>query len=401
MAVTFTQSPEPFTPSDNPVVWVFSSDEFAQPNFSFYVEVYVNGVLYSPHLIFPEFNGDTAHFDAEENKISNVICSKPVPDTSAFSFSAANNAEIYIKVYEQYGDPATLHGSETSTTVTVFKAALKDVDFNIYDSFDYEWRWPLSPRAVPLFMTFSPRLEQVYCALNENYWLMFLSDENDLDVKISLYDSAGALIVEDTLTTVAAANKLILINMSPALIITTSAVIDSADFASCAYYTATMVDGDIHHLSESFKIYYNQDCDLYETKRLHFLSTLGGIDAYSFTKANDTGRDITRYSYVKQLGGFDNTGAWVNDLYQGRGGDYLTTSRGRLRINSDYITQGIQNWLVDELCESPLILIETNSGSNLSRAKILTTNTLVKKNSQGNLIQEFIELDTLDNRKSS
>jgi hypothetical protein len=42
MAITFNQIPQVLTPSDNDVMFVFTSNQSAQPNFEFKVEVLVN-----------------------------------------------------------------------------------------------------------------------------------------------------------------------------------------------------------------------------------------------------------------------------------------------------------------------------------------------------------------------
>ena len=52
MALTIHDTPVNYTPSGNPVVWTFSSDQTAQANFSYLVEVYVGGTLRGRQQIF-------------------------------------------------------------------------------------------------------------------------------------------------------------------------------------------------------------------------------------------------------------------------------------------------------------------------------------------------------------
>ena len=65
MAVIIEQEPQDYTTSDNPVTWVFSSDQTAQSNFYFLVDVQVGLTSYTTveeHRVYPESN-DNAHFD--------------------------------------------------------------------------------------------------------------------------------------------------------------------------------------------------------------------------------------------------------------------------------------------------------------------------------------------------
>ena len=75
MAVTIQQVPQLYTPSDSPIMWRFSSNQTGQANFSFLVEVYIDAVLDSRHIIFPEV-GIYAHFDASERLKASVQASK-------------------------------------------------------------------------------------------------------------------------------------------------------------------------------------------------------------------------------------------------------------------------------------------------------------------------------------
>ncbi len=54
MAITIVNEPSPFWPICNDVEWVFKSDETAQPNFSFTIELYIEGALHSTHEVYPE-----------------------------------------------------------------------------------------------------------------------------------------------------------------------------------------------------------------------------------------------------------------------------------------------------------------------------------------------------------
>ena len=116
MAVTINQSPSTdFLLSGNPVIWVFSSDQTAQPNFSYYVEVYVDAVLNSSHQVFPE-SGIYGKFDASQ--IAESELTAPQYPTDINGIDAGFN-RINIKVYERYGTTPTLQASSTSNACLI------------------------------------------------------------------------------------------------------------------------------------------------------------------------------------------------------------------------------------------------------------------------------------------
>jgi len=121
VAVTINSSPHLFTPSDNPIIWSFSSDATANTNFSYLVEVYVSGSLTGTHQIYPEV-GIYSHID-----VSDIV--KPmigIPSINQLTIlgNALNNREIYIIVKEYCGTTPTVHSTATSSTINVWKARL-------------------------------------------------------------------------------------------------------------------------------------------------------------------------------------------------------------------------------------------------------------------------------------
>lgn len=397
MAVTITQSPQAVTPSDNPVVWVFSSTQAAQPNFYFFVEVYINGsgTPSSRHVIFVEVNGDTAHFDAEGEKITAYICTNPVPTASTASFSAdaANNATISIKVTEYYGTPATAQASATSSTVRVFKSSLSDDNYVDFDNTDYRFSAPITDKK---FMTFLPREERLDVNVHEeNMFFLINANNNTYDLQVTLYDSNNLSIATDDIRLDTA--HFVLMNAGPRSVIANS-TITLVNFEAAAYYTIKVKSGIT--FGETLTIYLDQ-CNLYETKRLHFLNSLGGIDGFSFTKGNTHNRNITRFGMEKQWGAFNADNEYVFTKDQGREIDYLTNSAGSRQLTSDFITQDIQNWLAAELYETSYCLLEVNEGETLKRVKLTNGQVAYDKASRGELMQAVVDINTSDNRKSS
>jgi hypothetical protein len=131
MAITFNQIPQVLTPSDNDVMFVFTSNQSGQPNFEFKVEVLVNSVVVSQELIFP-LSGGTAYFNVSDT-IKSLYSNPLIPtDISIFNDLLINTGatrSIQLKVTERYGTTIQDEATLTSSAVDVFKASLSDEDW--------------------------------------------------------------------------------------------------------------------------------------------------------------------------------------------------------------------------------------------------------------------------------
>ena len=120
MAITIHDTPQTYTPSDNPVVWTFSSNQTAQNNFAYLVDVYINDTLVAEsELIFPE-DGIYARFDATNFASNN--CDQPSLITGALVGNADNYCQVKIRVWEYYGTTPTKQASQTTSNIYAWKA---------------------------------------------------------------------------------------------------------------------------------------------------------------------------------------------------------------------------------------------------------------------------------------
>jgi hypothetical protein len=90
--------------------------------------------------------------------------------------------------------------------------------------------------------------------------------------------------------------------------------------------------------TEDLRFYIDRDCERYPWIRLHWLNKLGGFDEFSFKLDTVHESDVTIFDkgYVH----------------------YTKSAIDRLILNSDWINETTQNWLVRELLESPLVYLE-------------------------------------------
>ena len=387
MAVTFHTQPQVFTPASNPVVWSFSSDQTFQTNFSYIVEVYINSILHSTHQVFQQ-NGIYAKFNASE--IMRGILSSPlITDGTLVTLYSSAYDLVNLKVYEQYGATPAIFASATSQSKYVFNAALRHQDFVNWDYLDYNIS-TTNPLNGISYLTSWPRTYKYLCGLNEKVFLGFISNDTGLAVDIRLYDSANALIAS-SLGNIITFQQLTVLDASPQTLINSTSL-TSGDFTNCFYYTvrsnATGI-GAYNGRSEVFKIYIDTECQRYPSRRLHWLNKFGVWDSFTFDLVSTDSTKVEGNRYEKEKGIWDDEN-YVYPLYQGEGTTFSKRAEDTLTLNSDWIKQDVQQWLVRELYESPKVYLE--SSGSFEPVNVTNASYKLKVSRRDGLIQELVEI---------
>ena len=387
MAVTFHTQPQVFTPASNPVVWTFSSDQTFQTNFSYIVEVYINSILHSTHQVFPQ-NGIYAKFNASE--IMRGILSSPlITDTTFVTLYSSAYDFVNIKVYEQYGATPAIFANATSASKYVFNAALRHQDFVNWDYLDYNIS-TTNPLNGISYLTSWPRTYKYLCGLTEKVFLGFISNDSGLQIDIRLYDSANALIVASLGNTITF-QQLTVLDASPQTIIDNTAI-TSGDFSTCVYYTvrtnATGI-GAYTGRSEVFEIYIDTECQRYPSRRLHWLNKFGVWDSFTFDLVSTDSTKVEGNRYEKEKGIWEDEN-YVYPLYQGEGTTFSKRAEDTLTLNSDWLKQDVQQWLVRELYESPKVYLE--SSGSFEPVNVTNASYKLKVSRRDGLIQELVEI---------
>lgn len=388
MAVTFYTQPQVFTPASNPVVWSFSSDQTFQTNFSYIVEVYINAILHSTHQVFPQ-NGIYAKFNASE--IMRGILSSPLitDGTLVTLYSSAFDA-INIKVYEQYGATPAIFANATSLTNFVFNAALRHQDFVNWDYNLYNVSTSNPQGSGMFYLTSWPRTYKYLCGLTEKVFLGFISDDSSLRVDVRLYNAANTQIAS-SLGNIITYQKLTVLDVSPQTIIDNTAI-TSGDFSTCVYYTVRSngAGGGISPgRSEVFKIYIDTECQRYPSRRLHWLNKFGVWDSFTFDLVSTDSTKVEGNRYEKEKGIWEDEN-YVYPLYQGEGTTFSKRAEDTLTLNSDWLKQDVQQWLVRELYESPKVYLE--SSGSFEPVNVTNASYKLKVSRRDGLIQELVEI---------
>ena len=388
MAVTIHQNPQKFATASNPVVFTFSSDETAQDNFSYIVEVYINASLHSTHQIFQQ-SGIYAKFNTSE--INRALLSSPlITDGSLINVYSDAFDALYLIVYEQYGDPVAIEASAQTNQITVFNGALRHQEFINWDYEDYNVSTENPQGSGILYLTSFPRDRKYFCGLLERMFLGFISDDTSLRVDIRLYNAADGLIVS-SLGNVITYQKLTVLDVSPQTIIDNTAI-TSGNFSTCAYYTVRSNgngSGPTPGRSEVFRIDIDNECQQYETRRLHWLNKFGVWDSFTFSLVSIESTTVEGNTYSREKGIW-NDDQYEYNLYRGELTTFSKKAEDTLIINSDFIHQSVQQWLVRECYESPNVYLETADG--FEPVNIVNKDYTLKQKRKDGLIQEQVTI---------
>ena len=394
MAITLYDQPQLIAPAGNPLVFTFSSDETAQPNFSFVVELYVNSTLRLTQEVYRQFN-TLGRIDVSE-AVQSTLSSPLVVDGSLLTYYDMAINEYYIIVYEKYGSPTPqIQASDTSSTLYGFNAALRHQDFIAWDYLDHAVSSsnPNSGSGVT-WLTDWPRDRKFYLADDERLFMGILNgDPGFFQVRYRLFDVNNSIIVAHT--EAFTANQFPVVDASPQTIIANTAI-TQANFDDCYYYEltprGTQSGGIYSGGGEVFRIYLDRDCKRYETRRLHWLNKYGVWDSFTFSLVSTDSSTVQSYGYQREKGVWDDT-SYTYPLYQGEKVDFAKTSTDQLILNSDWIYQSVQQWLVRSLIESPSVYLEVDNGTAFEPVKVTNTSYQFKTRRRDGLIQEQITLE--------
>lgn len=357
MAIAINQTPELFTPSDNPIVWTFSSNQTAQDNFVYAVKVYINDALVSNELVFPD-NGINGRYDASNHASNN--CTIPAISSDLIA-DAANYCQVRITVTERYGTPAIDHSSVVGTNIVAWKARMFDDDFVDWDPANYTYN--VSGGGWLNDFTFNPKVRLT----DESIRLMFINANTSItNFRVELFEEDGTLIVSGGVNFTATDYELLICNLSPYAILDSALPIVASDFDNCAYYevSANALAGlPVQRIDIDTSIVY----DTY--KRLHFLSQWGGIDSLSFGLLSQKMGKIKSESFTRNFGSWSGS-SFVFEKTQGRNVDFSKTIEREMKCISDWLPEEVQNWMIYNMIGSPAVWVEVAADNSLERRAV-------------------------------
>lgn len=394
MAITIVQEPEPFWPICNNVVWTFESDETAQPNFSFIVELYFNGVLHSTNEVYPE-SANFGKFNI--STIGRAVLTSTTPDAADLATELNPDVTWSLTIYEKYGTPPVADlGSATNTSGFNFlngSFRYQDATTGNWDYQDYDLD---TGGKGDFFLTDFPRNRKDMCSYNQYKFLSIINSGGDnLTGYVTLYNISGSVIASATWIGVLGTGLVTpMVCVSPITLVGGTSLVQS-DFDDCYYYTIQLKQTATSSKdSEIYKIYYDQECSSYPRRSLIWLNKYGAWDSFAFTLLSEESTDITSNTYNRQSGRFNGSGAYVYRLTDGFQMTMSKYMQDKLILNSDWIHEEVQQWLARELYESPRVYLNNDFGSYvLQPVNVTNANYLLKQRRKAGLIQEQVQID--------
>ena len=389
MAVTIYDEPQLISPAGNPLMFTFSSDETGQDNFSFIIEVYVNSALHSTHQVFRQF-GTLSKFDCS-GILASTLSSPLIVDGTLTTFYDSAINEYNIIVYEKYGATPAIQANASSSTRYAFNGSLRHQDWIVFDYQDHNADTNNSTTPITFLSDF-PSGNKFFCGLEERMFLGIFCLDTGVNLRVRLYNSSNTQIATDLVALTL--SDLIVIDASPSTIISQTSI-TQGNFDAAVYYTIEARPtgaGANLGASQAFRIDIDTECKRYETRRLHWLNKFGVWDSFTFSLVSIDSSTVQSYGYQREKGIWDGT-SYTYPLYQGEKTTFAKTASDQLILNSDFIKQEVQQWLVRGLYESPVVYLEVEDGTEFEPVNVTNSNYQFKTRRRDGLIQEQITIE--------
>ena len=325
MAVTFIQQPDEksIQSSDNPINYVFSSDQTTQANFCFIVQTFIGNVLVSTDKVFPE-RGNRAHWDA--GKIA-MNFTKAFPRPTDLIVPRALPT-MYIKVAERYGTTPSTQPFETSLTHYVVKARCTEERYKpnwIQDDYVIESQW----------ITDAPNKTLIVSKKHPIYASIFNQGATIL-VEAYCYAENGDLlgIVNDTSIQ---GMQRVDVCITPDAIQNEIAPASIDDVARMEVY--------MNQSEPLFVTFVPNECT--EFNQVNWLNNLGTYDQFLFGHNHEQESAITMLEYKKQFGSWGTSNEFNYDSLTSGDTTYTKTIQPTGTLYTGWISEVYQNWLAN------------------------------------------------------
>lgn len=374
MAITIQQVPQLYTPSDSPIMWRFSSDKTNEANFSFLVEVYIDAVLDSRHIVFPEV-GIYAHFDASERLKASVSASSL---SNTLVQDAGNWKSCYIKITERYGTPIANQANTTSSTVYTFKGCLSDEDFVNWDHRKY-----LVNYIAYGFMTNFDRTSLVL-GTNTDFYLQVINNLLTPNLTIEYYDDENNLL-DLVQTAISNTIRILQINLKDTL----------HTIPSGTAYMNVYIDGSTNSEVIRLNVIQSDACNVLTP--CIWLNEFGGFEQYIFTHNYISRSEIKSYSYERQFGKW-NGSTFEYNVFNSGVTNYLKVIKDSGEIVSDWISEDLQGSVV-RMYESPYVVVQIGTTSYY-QIIVVNSSYEIKQGRFDELFNEIVQYEKSNMRKS-
>jgi hypothetical protein len=392
MSVVFLQEPDLYVSGFNPIVFKAESDEIAQPNFRYLVEIKDSiGTILSSFRLPPHYLYGTVKKDVHrtiENYLSYDIINL-IEQNVGFKVGVSTFKEFYITVTEEYGSPSpSAQLDADSNTVYAINSAQSYLDW-LNDTIQNRAFFAAGVQSAT-FLTNQPSAIKI--RESDSYELRFISGTQFASpdhMRVKTYDSDGVLLKSSEFDNAEKANidsdqrfLSILVGTDNINDWTVSAGDVQPLIASDVAYYEVSLESSVDVLVSEIKTFeIDRSCLTDDTyTRIFFLNSLGGFDAFNFTRPNIDTISVEKATYGK-LQGVEDATTFTFNTYQHEKSNFFNKTTQNYKLSSGFVSTEESIWL-KELIESPLLYMILDGqfvGVNILTASYEAKTTLREK----------------------
>lgn len=416
MGLSILQQPSIYSSGFNPLAFVISSTDTAEPNFRFTAEVSLNGVAVTTLKVYPDPVDDNGYFEVSKIVSTALSLSEPAIDLDGFNNAPNNYAAYTINFGAEWGSPPV--PDELSTEF--FSGRVNNAAFGVrelitsgFDIADYFADGSAGFKPMSNYPT------TFYASPNDYGWMYFgnvLQDYPTADAIRVVYEmeeggiyapardfyllnlqNINAHIVEETNQEVVQIIPFLpasLLNIYIDYISDASPITEYFDITSDKFrYSFTFYDEQGGSpISDTYYIYPDLCNSIYGRAQIFWQNRKGGMDSFVFTKPKRSTYTYNRLQAAKPL---TRRYGQDNSLYSARGySDFIADTEKTEAVNliSDNLTNEQFIYLTD-LFSSPRVYIYDEALQDITPIIITDTNYNPKKglyDGVQNLVINFI-----------
>lgn len=377
--LTVSQQPQIITPAYNDQYIVALSDETANSDFYYQVNVNIGGDDYN-YKIYPNPEGYMLFNpkDLVKNYIQREV------DFNSLDAQTVTNKSVIVTVYilEYYDGTTTGHDS-TQFTYYAFDACLKEADF-------LNWDYLTVLNGTSTSLLSSNNSEATYpdsrVQTTQDVWIHFYNNSAN-NIYLEVYNSSNVL----------QGNINLPITMSPVNPVAINAVNIGANLfinqsPSIVPQSGWYVNYEIQDTLLSSTMFvgtytFNDICSKYGVYTVYYLKRNGNIGYYHFEQKSfekiSKKTNTVRLNPKRIVGGVYTSNTWDREL-----STVSTDIEKSITLNTNWMSETV-NAALDELFDSPIVWI--NNGNGYKPVTITNTEYEYKKHKNENLIQLTID----------
>ena len=393
MAITINVTPSVKAPVYNKMEYLVTSDKTAETNFSYIVDVYVNGGGTKVWRgILPKRESDDKLL-VDVHRILEATLTSDVGSPTAIlgTYEAANSAMTYIVKFGEEYDVAGVLTQYANLTVdssrNAINASLNKQEWIDWTITDYDL-----DGTSKKFMTNTPDSHNV--SIESHGWMYYAERTTLANFTVATYDTSGTIISSYRIDPTTTSGVIQYVPSAPAslnnidnanLISGTQPIIDS----SVASYTIQAQAAAAAVVSETRTFVIKEPCK-YNANTLIFQNKLGGFDNFTFYLGDSSNTTIEKKDMKVNVDPVSGTSISYS-MQEREKVTYYTKSSETITLKSDWISEEEDAWLL-ELIESPEIYLQ-NGDDLIAVAKIKTTSHKKRKVVTDKLFKLEVEIE--------